>query len=223
MKGKLVVLEGVDASGKTTQYELLKSRLAADGVAVCPITFPCYESPSSAPVRMYLDGQFGTRPEDVNAYAASALYAVDRFASYKTDWGKAYEEGGFILAARYTTSNAVHQAAKLPEGEREAYLSWLYEFEFEKMGLPKPDLVLFLDVPPEISLKLLAARRDVTGQRDIHEEDPGYLTRCYTAAVTAAEHYGWARIHCTEGEELRSVEDISDELYARIRALLDPR
>lgn len=220
MKGKLVVLEGVDASGKTTQYELLKKRLAADGVAVHPITFPCYDSPSSAPVRLYLDGAFGSRPEDVNAYAASALYAVDRFASYKTDWGREYEQGGFILAARYTTSNAVHQAVKLPAGERETYLSWLYEFEFDKMGLPKPDLVLFLDVPPEISLKLLASRRDVTGQRDIHEEDPGYLTRCYEAAVAAAEHYGWQRIHCTEGESLRSVEDISDELYAHIRALL---
>ena len=218
--GKLIVIEGTDGSGKSTQFRLLSEHLAQDGVGFKHIVFPRYSEESSALIRMYLGGQFGDKPSDVNAYAASAFYAVDRFASYKTDWGRDYEQGGFILAARYTTSNAVHQAVKLPAGERETYLSWLYEFEFDKMGLPKPDLVLFLDVPPEISLKLLASRRDVTGQRDIHEEDPGYLTRCYEAAVAAAEHYGWQRIHCTEGESLRSVEDISDELYAHIRALL---
>lgn len=219
MKGKLVVLEGVDASGKTTQYELLQQRLQAEGIPFMPITFPCYDSPSSAPVRMYLEGELGRSPTDVNAYAASALYAVDRFVSYKTTWGAFYEAGGLVLAARYTTSNAVHQAVKLPIEEREAYFSWLYDFEFTSMGLPRPDEVLFLDVPPAISLRLLAERRDSTGQRDIHEEDPAYLTRCYDAAVDAADYYGWRRVQCTRGERLRGVQDISDELFAAVKSL----
>ena len=216
MAGKLIVLEGVDASGKTTQYDLLQERLRSDGIPFRPITFPCYDSPSSAPVRMYLDGQFGRHPEDVNAYAASALYAVDRFASYKTDWGPWYADGGFVLAARYTTSNAVHQAPKLAPGEREDYLSWLYELEFDRMGLPRPDRVLFLDVPPEVSLRLLRSRREQNGQKDIHEDDPAYLRHCYDAAVAAAEHYGWIRVHCTRDGEMRSRQEIADELYAYV-------
>ena len=220
MKGKLVVLEGVDGSGKSTQYGLLQEKLKAAGVPFRCITFPCYDSPSSAPVRMYLEGAFGAHPADVNCYAASTLYAVDRFASYKQDWGKWYESGGLVLAARYTTSNAIHQAVKLPESERAAFLAWLYDLEYEKMGLPRPDRVFFLDVPPEVSLKLLAARGTREDRPDIHEADPAYLRACYEGALYAAEASGWTRVRCTRGETLRPPEEISAELFAQISGLL---
>lgn len=195
--GKLIVLEGIDGSGKSTQYALLRERFEKEGIDYHSIVFPRYGEESSALIRLYLGGAFGAKPEDVNACAASAFYTVDRYASYKQDWGPIYESGGLILADRYTTSNAVHQGSKLPEGEQKAYFDWLYDFEYTRMGLPKPDMVLYLDVDIETSLERIHHREERTGTHsDIHEQDTEYLQRCIATGRRACEHYGWQRIEC---------------------------
>ena len=168
---------------------------------------------SSALVRLYLGGAFGTHPSDVNAYAASTFYAVDRYAGYKQDWGGYYEGGGLMVADRYTTSNAVHQASKLPEGEREEFFRWLADFEYGRLGLPQPDLVLWMDMPLELSVANLRRREaDTHTQADIHEVDTGYLSTCRQAAAQAARAYGWRRVDCAPGGMARSVEDIHREV-----------
>ena len=184
-KGKLIVVEGLDGSGKSTQLELLRARLQGDVVYV---KFPAYDSDSSALVKMYLAGEFGSQPGDVNAYAASAFYAVDRFASFKTDWGKAYLKGATVICDRYTTSNAVHQASKLDEKDWEGFLSWLYDFEYGKIGIPKPDKVIFLDMPVEVSQKLMTARYNGDeSKKDVHEANVEFLNACREAALYAAQ------------------------------------
>lgn len=165
--GKLIVLEGTDGSGKSTQFRLLTQRMEQMGQKFRKLVFPQYSEPSSALIRMYLQGEFGDKPGDVNAYAASTFYAVDRYASYRKDWGKAYAAGELILADRYTTSNAVHQGAKLPEAEREAFFRWLAEFEWQRLGLPRPQAVLYLDVPTEVTLDMLRMRQSRTAPRAI--------------------------------------------------------
>ena len=194
----LIVIEGLDGSGKATNAALLEGYLKQQGKTVKKITFPVYESDSSAPVRMYLSGQFGKKPGDVNAYAASALYAVDRFASYRTDWKSDLDAGAWVIADRYTTSNAVHQASKLEGRERDGYLEWLYDFEFDKMGLPRPDAVIYLDVPPAVSQKLIEGRyAGDNSKKDIHEQDVEYLEHCRSAALYAADKLGWYKIPLT--------------------------
>lgn len=220
MKGKLIVLEGTDGSGKATQTELLYQWLKAQGYACRKVDFPRYKEESSALIRLYLGGAFGTKASDVNAYAASTFYAVDRYASYRQDWGAFYEDGGIVVADRYTTSNAVHQAAKLPAQEREDYLDWLYEFEFERMGLPKPDLVFYLDVPAELSQRLLHRRQEQTGtQADLHEQDLEYLRHCRENGCQVARKLGWRRIACNAGETMRTVEQIHQEIVAAVQEL----
>ena len=218
MKGKLIVFEGTDGSGKATQTRLLAERLQKEGKALRQITFPRYDNDSSALIRMYLGGEFGTEPGDVNAYAASAFYAVDRFASYKQDWGKFYESGGLIVADRYTTSNAVHQASKLPAEEREAFFDWLGDLEYGKLGLPQPDLVLYMDMPTEKAVEMLRSRENQTNtQADIHEVDTDYLRLCRETALQAAEFYGWKKTACVNGEgTLRSIEEISAEIWEQV-------
>ena len=186
--GKLIVIEGTDGSGKSTQFRLMTQRLTQEGKDFRNLVFPRYSEPSSALIRMYLSGEFGTKPSDVNAYAASAFYAVDRFASYKQDWGQWYEDGGLILSDRYTTSNAVHQASKEPETGREAFLQWLYEFEYDKLSLPRPDLVIYLDVPTDFTEKLMRHREQDTGtQADIHEKDrPAVRRQSSTAGPSSS-------------------------------------
>ena len=222
-KGKLIVLEGLDGSGKATQAKLLAEHLAAQGVPVQKITFPDYASDSSALVKMYLAGQFGQHPDDVNAYAASSFYAVDRYASYKTSWGSFYEQGGVIIADRYTTSNAVHQAVKCAPQEREAFLRWLDDFEHDKLGLPRADLVLYLDMPTRCSLELLRSREAATHtQGDIHEVDPDYLAACRDSALQAARLLGWQVIPCVTGDgRLRTVEEIHREVWSLVSPLLN--
>lgn len=222
MKGKLIVFEGTDGSGKATQSRLLRERLAREGITCRKLDFPRYGEPSAAPVELYLHGAFGTRPDDVNAYAASTFYAVDRYASYKQDWGAYYEAGGLLVADRYTTSNAVHQASKLPEGERQEYLKWLFDFEYRLLGLPEPALVFYLDVPTEVSEKLLRRReRETNTEADIHERDEAYLRACREAAARTIEECGWRRIDCTRDGEMRSIDDIHEEIYGIVRELLD--
>lgn len=220
--GKLIVIEGTDGSGKSTQFRLLSEHLQQDAIAFQRLVFPRYDQESSALIRMYLGGQFGTRPSDVNAYAASAFYAVDRYASYKSDWGPWYESGGLVLSDRYTTSNAVHQASKEPEETQGAFLQWLYDFEYDKLGLPRPDLVIYLDVPTEFTEKLLRHReQDTNTQADIHEKDMQYLATCRKTGRTAAEYYGWTVIHCVENGAMRSIEDIHREIYEKVTQCLE--
>ncbi len=220
--GKLIVIEGTDGSGKSTQFRLLTERMTQENRAFQKLVFPRYTQPSSALIRMYLGGEFGGSPADVNAYAASAFYAVDRYASYKQDWGQWYEEGGLVLSDRYTTSNAVHQASKEPQEKRAAFLQWLYEFEYDKLGLPKPDLVVYLDVPTDFTEKLLRHReQDTHTHADIHEQDTAYLATCRQTGRSAAEFYGWTVISCVRDGQMRSIEDIHDEIYRHVRACLE--
>ena len=220
--GKLIVIEGTDGSGKSTQFRMLWEHLQADGVPFKHIVFPRYQEDSSALIRMYLDGRFGEKPSDVGAYAASSFYAVDRYASYKMDWGKWYEAGGLVLSDRYTTSNAVHQASKEPEEKQGQFLQWLYDFEYEKLGLPRPDLTIYLDVPTAFTEKLLRHReQDTNTKADIHEKDMQYLATCRKTGRKAAEFYGWTVIQCVRDGAMRSVEDIHDEIYRHVKKCLE--
>ncbi len=214
MRGKLIVLEGTDGSGKATQARLLAQHLAREGRAFREIDFPRYGNPFAEPAKLYLDGALGAHAGDVNAYAASVLFAVDRFASYKEDWGGAYEAGELILANRYTTSNAVHQASKLPAGEREAYLRWLFDLEYHRMGLPAPDLVIYLDLPTELSEAMLRKRQQATGTHaDIHEQDEDYLRACRDNARSIARQLGWTVVRCDRDGAVRPPEDIHREIW----------
>ena len=220
--GKLIVIEGTDGSGKSTQFRLLTEAVQAQGFEFQKLVFPQYKEESSALIRMYLGGEFGTKPSDVNAYAASAFYAVDRYASYKKVWGQWYEQGGLVLSDRYTTSNAVHQASKEPVEKRGEFLKWLYEFEYDRLGLPKPDLTIYLDVPTEYTEQLMRSRESATGTTaDIHEKDLDYLALCRETGRFAAGYYGWTVIDCVRDGAMRTIEDIHDEIMARVRACLE--
>lgn len=223
--GKLIIFEGLDGSGKGTQTDLLCQSLRERRYDLRQITFPNYESDASALVRMYLSGQFGQKPDDVNAYAASAFYAVDRFASYKTDWGAFYRANGLIVSDRYTTSNAVHQCSKLPPMHWDGFLEWLFDFEYKKIGIPAPDAVVYLAVDPEISQKLLSERYKGTGaKKDIQEKDTEYIARSRAAAEYCARKLGWRRIECTTAEngvkKMRTVEEIHAEVLAQLADIL---
>ena len=220
--GKLIVIEGTDGSGKSTQFRLLTDRLEAEQVKFQKLVFPQYSEPSSALIRMYLGGEFGSKPEDVNAYAASAFYSVDRYASYRKVWGKWYENGGLVVSDRYTTSNAVHQTSKEPEDKREDFLNWLYDFEYGKLGLPRPDLVIYLDVPTDFTKKMLRRRETETNTHaDIHEQDTQYLATCRRMGRAAAAHYGWTVVRCVRDGAMRSMEDIHEEIYRHVAACLE--
>lgn len=220
--GKLIIFEGLDGSGKGTQAALTAQKLRQRGVTLRQVTFPDYDSESSALVKMYLSGRFGQKPDDVNAYAASSFYAVDRFASYKTDWGAFYREGGLVLSDRYTTSNAVHQCSKLPPAQWDGFLNWLFDFEYKKIGIPEPDLVLYLAVDPEVSQKLLENRyHGDESKKDIQEKDREYMARSRAAAEYCARTLGWQRIECTcEGRVMRPVEEINAEILAKTDRIL---
>lgn len=213
MEKKLIVIEGLDGSGKATQAKLLASNLAREGYRVREVSFPDYESDSSALVKMYLAGQFGKHPDDVNAYAASSFYAVDRYASYRRDWKEDYE-AGIVIADRYTTSNAVHQCSKLEKAHWDEYLDWLSHFEYDLLGIPRPSAVIYLRVDPEVSHKLIEERGRA---QDIHEKDGEYLDRCQRAASYCAEHLGWKTIECGRDGRMRAV----DEIQTEIRSIVD--
>lgn len=220
--GKLIVIEGTDGSGKSTQFKRLWEHLEADGIMFKHIVFPRYDQESSALIRMYLGGQFGDKPSDVNSYVASSFFAVDRFASYKMDWGNWYENGGVVLSDRYTTSNAVHQASKEPVEKQAAFLEWLYDFEYDKLGLPRPDLTIYLDVPTDFTEKLLRHREaDTNTTADIHEKDMSYLATCRETGRRAAAFYGWTTISCVKDGVMRSIEDIHEEIYRHVKNCLE--
>ena len=220
-KGKLIVLEGIDGSGKATQSALLEKKLKAEGKEVMHISFPDYDSDSSALVKMYLAGQFGKDPGDVNPYAASLFYAVDRFASYRTKWKDFYEKGGIVIADRYTTSNMVHQMTKYEEEkERKDFLSWLEKTEYEELELPRPDLVILLDIPLSISENLVKERAKQGGTMDIHEQHLDYLKKCHDAYQELVTMYGWQKIACAKDGSLRSMEDIAAEVEKEVEAII---
>ena len=220
--GKLIVIEGTDGSGKSTQFRLLTERLEKENHSFQKQVFPQYAEQSSALIRMYLGGEFGSNPSDVNAYAASTFYAVDRYASYKKVWGKWYEAGGLVVSDRYTTSNAVHQASKEAGENQKAFLKWLYELEYEKLGLPCPDLILYLDVPTDFTEAMMRRREaDTNTHADIHEKDMTYLATSRRTGRAAAEYYGWKVIECVRNGEMRTIEDIHEEIYRHVAACLE--
>ena len=211
MEGKLIVIEGLDGSGKSTQEELLKQKLNACGLKINFIKLPIYDDPACELVKMYLSGRFGSKPEDVNAYAASAFFAVDRYVSFNCYWKEAYKKGEIFLADRYTTSNAYHQLTKTDRKDWDSYLEWLEDFEYNKMGIPKPDAVIYLDMPIEVSQKLMTGRyKGDESKKDIHEKNIDYLNNCRVAANYACVKLGWKRIECSSNGEPLPVDVISD-------------
>lgn len=207
------VIEGLDGCGKSTQVKLLENHLKNNKENYIRIKLPDYESQSSALVKMYLNGEFGDKPEDVNVWAASAFYAVDRYANFKSKWADDYTSGKDILADRYATSNAIYQLAKLPECEWDYYLDWLEDFEYKKMGIPKPDKVIFLDMPVEISQKLMSKRYEGDEQKkDVHEKNVNFLLKCRKAALYTAQKWGWIIINCSENTAPRTREDIHKDV-----------
>ena len=212
-KGTLIVIEGLDGSGKATQAKLLFESLRRQGKDVRQVSFPDYDSDSSALVKMYLAGDFGSDPGDVNAYAASTFFAVDRYASFKKNWRAFYENGGIVIADRYTTSNAVHQCSKLPETEWEGFLNWLFHFEYDLLGIPAPDRVFYLQTAPGVNQKLLDHRYHGDEQKkDIHERNADYLAHSRAAAEFCAEKLGWTTIHCVRDGAMRGIQEIHEEL-----------
>lgn len=225
MKGKIIIIEGLDSSGKATQVAKLYNRLADEGYKVKKVEFPNYKSPSSLFIKMYLNGEFGSKPEDVSPYIASTFYALDRYVSYKKEWEDFYLSGGIIIADRYTTSNMVHQASKIQDlREKEKYLEWLTDYEYNIYKLPAPDCVIFLNVPPEYSQKLMVDRANkYTGkaEKDIHERNFEYLNRSYKNAMYIIERYKWIKIDCVKNGNLKSIDEIHDLVYSKVTNQID--
>ncbi|MGN1137531.1 MAG: dTMP kinase [Oscillospiraceae bacterium] len=220
MNNTLIVIDGLDGSGKSTQFDIIKDKLSQYHT-VKAISFPEYDKPSSTLVKMYLSGEISENAADINAYAASSFYAVDRYVSYKKYWEKNYKNGELILASRYVTSNAIHQMSKLPESEWDAYLTWLEDYEYSKFGLPRPNCVIFLDMPIEISQKLMSGRYNGDeSKKDIHESNIAYLKTCRKTALYAAEKLGWNVIGCSDGEEPLPIEEITQKLINVINQIL---
>lgn len=223
--GKLIVIDGVDASGKETQTDLIAEKLQKAGRKVRKISFPAYQNASSTLVKLYLSGAFGSNPEDVNAYAASSFFAADRYATFKQDWGKDYADNDtIIIADRYVSSNMIHQAGKLQtEEEKEEFMAWLDDFEYNKYGLPRPDLIIFLDMPPECGKNLMKERANkINGGdiKDIHERNSEYMSSSYITAVNAAKKYGWTQIKCEKDGNVRTVDEINDEIFAIVKEVI---
>jgi len=215
--GKVIVFEGIDGSGKSTQFDLICKRLSDEKRDFKRIVFPRYNEPSSALIKMYLAGDFGDKPDSVNAYAASSFYAVDRFASFVLEWQDYYKGGGLVLTDRYTTSNALHQGAKIAASQRESFFKWLYEYEFDLIGLPAPDLVIYMDISAEFAARRLRRRQSETGTyADIHENDMAYLRSCAQSGEQAAAEYGWHKICCVNDGMERDKNDIHAEIYEEI-------
>lgn len=215
---KLIIMEGLDGSGKSTQTRLLEEYFASNDIKYKKIKLPDYDSPSSTLVKMYLGGEFGSNADDVNAYAAGAFYAVDRFASYKLGWKREYDNGTLILADRYATSNSIYQMEKIDESKWDEYLDWSADFEYNKIGIPKPDMVIYLDMPVEISQKLMTSRYNGDeGKKDVHEANVDFLNRCRESALYAAKKQGWYVVPCSDGTEPYSVEHIHNEVVRIVK------
>lgn len=222
MSGNFIVIEGLDGSGKATQTELLYESIKKSGEEIKKISFPNYSDPSSSLVKMYLRGDFGKNSSDTNCYAASSFYSVDRYASYQKYWKEDYKQGKIILSDRYTTANMVHQTSKLPKESWDSFTNWIYDFEFEKLLLPIPNLVIYLDMSPNVSKKLILKRYDGDKTKeDIHEADFEYLLQCREAAMYSAEKYGWVVVKCDDGENPYSIEEIHNKVKQATNKILD--
>ncbi len=218
MAGKFIVIEGLDGSGKATQTEILRSYFEESGERVRKLTFPDYDNPSSSLVKMYLGGEFGDKPGDVNAYAAAVFYTVDRIASFLKFWKQDYENGVTILADRYATSNIIYQMSKLPESEWDSFIDFQENFEYDRIGVPKPDAVIYLDVEPDVSQKLLSKRYSGDeSKKDLHESDLEFLLGCRRSALYAANRLGWRIVPCTRNGEMRTIEEISGDILDLIK------
>ena len=219
--GKLFVIDGTDGSGKQTQFNKLQERLKEDGVDFRVVSFPNYDSQSSGLVKMYLSGEFGENAKDVSPYIASTFYAGDRYATFMTGYKDYYDKGGIILADRYTTANMVHQAGKIQDKEeREKFLNWLWDFEFNLYGLPIPTEVFFLNMPVEKSLELIKDRENKfthAEKKDIHERDKNHLIDAYNAACYVSKKYNWYEVKCVKENQIRTIEDIHEEIYNEIK------
>ena len=219
--GKLYVIDGTDASGKQTQFEKLQQRLKKENIDFRTVSFPNYDSPSSYLVKMYLSGEFGENAKDVSPYIASTFYAADRYATYKTKLEDYYNNGGIILADRYTTANMVHQAGKIKDKqEREKFLNWLWDFEFNLYKLPVPTKVFFLNMPPEYAFELMKNRENKftpEAQKDIHERDKNHIIDSYNAACDVAQKYNWVTIDCIKDDKIRTIEEIHEDIFKQIK------
>ena len=222
--GKLFVIDGTDGSGKQTQLQKLKERFAKERIEYKAVSFPNYDSPSSSLVKMYLAGEFGSDSQAISPYIASTFFAVDRYATFKKDYENYYNNGGIILADRYTTSNMVHQAGKIKDDEeREKFLNWLWDFEFNLYGLPIPTEVFFLNMPTEYALKLMENRKNkITKEekKDIHERNPEHMKDAYNEACKLSKKYNWKEIKCVKDGKIRTIEDIHEEIYQEIKSKL---
>ena len=219
--GKLFVIDGTDGSGKQTQFNKLKERFDKEGIEYKVASFPNYDHISSSLVKMYLSGEFGENAKDVSPYIASTFYAADRYATYKTSFEKFYNDGGIILVDRYTTSNMIHQAGKIKDKEeREKFLQWLWDFEFNLYGIPVPTKTFFLNMPTEVAIKLMAERENKfthTQEKDIHERDAEHLKDSYNAAVNLVDQYDWTEIKCVEKDRLKTIDEIHEEIWEEIK------
>jgi dTMP kinase len=219
--GKLFAIDGTDGSGKQTQFNKLCEKLNAEGIDYRTVSFPNYDSPSSSLVKMYLSGEFGTNAKEISPYIASTFYAVDRYATFKTGYQEYYDNGGIILADRYTTANMVHQAGKIyDKTERKKFLDWLWDYEFNLYGLPIPTEVFFLNMPVEKAMELMKNRENKFTKdqvKDIHERDKNHLIDAHSAACDVAKDYNWYEINCVKDDKIRTIEDIHEEIYAEIR------
>ena len=222
--GKLIVIEGTDSSGKETQTRKLYERLEKEITNVRKLSFLNYKSPACEPVKMYLAGAFGDNALDINPYPVSTMFAIDRYASYKMEWEKFYQDGGIIVTDRYTTSNMVHQASKIESiDKKNEYLDWLEELEYSKMGIPRPDLIIFLNMPTETAAELMAQRKNkITGEdiKDIHEKDISYLKKSYENACNIAKKYNWLEIKCVENGRLKTIDEIGKEIFSVVKKIL---
>lgn len=221
MNKHMFIIEGIDGSGKSTQVRLLCERLSTYGKPVKQIKFPNYESDASAPVKMYLKGEFGSNPNDVSAYAASTFYAVDRYASYKSGWNEDYNKGTIIISDRYVSSNIIHQSSKLQKNNRKEFYKWLYDLEYNKLELPIPTAIFFLDVPPALSIKNVEFRyKGDNSQKDIHEKNRLYLQTCYDSAIEACNELNFIKIPCVESGKMRTVEEINNDILELVKKMI---
>ena len=220
-QGKLFVIDGTDGSGKQTQLQKLKDRFDKEGIKYRTVSFPNYNSPSSSLVKMYLNGDFGADAQAISPYIASTFYAADRYATFKTGYQEYYDKGGIILADRYTTANMVHQAGKIKDKkERDKFLKWLWDFEFNLYKLPIPTEVFFLNMPVEKSIELMENRENKfthEEKKDIHEANKEHLIDSYNAACQVAKEYNWYEIKCVKDNKIRTIEDIHEEIYNEIK------
>jgi len=220
-RGKLIVIEGLDGSGKETQCNLLVQNLKNTlSRPVSKLSFPDYDCKSSELVKLYLNGQFGLNARDVNTYASSSFYAIDRFVSYETKWKSLINSNYVLVSDRYTTSNLLYQTVKLPTAERDKYIDWLLDYEYRLLQIPQPDIVIFLEVPVDFSQDLIKNRNNKINNsinKDIHESDRNFLSDVYENSIKISEKFGWNVIKCVKNQKLLSVEEISNTIMNIIR------